>query len=399
MNDRTSTVPPVRFIGPDDRMSLEERKRPDVIDTIRPVVSEEVATSTPPPLQQQQQTGTLGKRGSKQFLGQVWGGVMEKLRIKRDPAPEKKQQQRKDIPAPPPPPPPAGDRPSRDDVYANYQQLVNSGFFASHAIQSTRQPGPTRPSTSAGHHPSSPACAAPPPPPPPPQWPLLQPPATPTRNSPSSPIQSPTSASSRGTKRAVDPNDDDDGNDDDEDHPKSHKKLRKTASATRNLAIPRVRSSSRLAAARRSVSAANAPQREPNKLTKRILGLQAPPPPPPPPPARGSSAKRDGGSGTFGLERPRLHGGDGSRSGAAAAAAAALVSAGTGDRVLRSRRSAAEPLRVRPDANRGIPSVPDIPAKFTYGEDRENAGPWRGLRRNHANSFYNSTSGGSAIGR
>lgn len=389
MNDRTSTVPPVRFIGPDDRMSLDDEKRPDVFATIRPVASEEVSAPAPPPpqqqRQQQQQTGTLGKRGSKQFLEQVWGGVMEKLRMKRDPAPEKKQQQQhhKDTPAPPQPPPPPGDRPSRDDVYANYRHLVDSGFFASHAIQSTRQPGPARPSTSAGHnHPSSPARAAPPP-----QWPLLQPPATPTRNHPSSPIHSPTSAaSSRGTKRAVDPDDDDD-----EDHPKGHRKLRKTASAARDLAIPRVRSSSRLATARRSVSAANAPQREPNKLTKRVLGLHIPPPP------RGSSARRDGGSETLGLKGPPSHDGGGSRSGAAAAAA--VPSAGAGDRVLRSRRSAAEPLRVRPDANRGIPSVPDIPAKFTYGEDRENSGPWRGLRRNNAISFYNSTSRGDAAGR
>ncbi|KAG6018204.1 hypothetical protein E4U41_004007, partial [Claviceps citrina] len=43
--------------------------------------------------------------------------------------------------------------------------------------------------------------------------------------------------------------------------------------------------------------------------------------------------------------------------------------------------AAAAPLSVVPDANRGIPSVPVIPAKFTYGEDRENGAPWRGLRR------------------
>jgi hypothetical protein len=37
-------------------------------------------------------------------------------------------------------------------------------------------------------------------------------------------------------------------------------------------------------------------------------------------------------------------------------------------------------MRIVPDANRGIPHVPAIPEKFTYGEDRENGGPWRGLR-------------------
>ena len=57
----------------------------------------------------------------------------------------------------------------------------------------------------------------------------------------------------------------------------------------------------------------------------------------------------------------------------------------TSARNLRARsgggESLPEPLSVAPDANRGIPSVPLIPAKFTYGEDRENDGPWRGLRR------------------
>jgi hypothetical protein len=50
-------------------------------------------------------------------------------------------------------------------------------------------------------------------------------------------------------------------------------------------------------------------------------------------------------------------------------------------RVLRMRKSANEGLSVAPDTNLGIPKVPAIPAKFTYGEDRENTGPWRGLRR------------------
>ncbi len=63
------------------------------------------------------------------------------------------------------------------------------------------------------------------------------------------------------------------------------------------------------------------------------------------------------------------------------------VSSGNGEggemRVLRSQRSLdgrLAPLSVAPDANRGIPSVPAIPPKFTYGEDRDNGAPWRGLR-------------------
>lgn len=352
MNDRASAMPPVHFIGPEDRVSLDKS---EAMATICTVVSEESAS--PPNQQPPPQPPAVSKRGSKQFLGQVWDGVRERLRIKRDPAPEKKQ------PAALPP----DDRPSRDEIFANYQQLVASGFFSSHAIQSTRQPGPTRPSTSTGG-PSSSAH-----PRPAPQWPLPQPPLTPNRSRPSSPIRSPASASSRGTKRAVEQDDDED-----DDQLKNHKKLRKTASATRDMAIPKLRSSSRLAAARRSVSTAAAPApapaptrnvsaaapRETNKLTKRVLGrlpLQVP--------DRASSAARRKVRET---QRPVL---DNNSQPA---------------RVLRPRRSAAEPLRVRPDANRGIPSVPDIPAKFTYGEDRENDGPWRGLRRGNANaSFYN----------
>ncbi|KAJ3506960.1 hypothetical protein NM208_g16019 [Fusarium decemcellulare] len=50
-------------------------------------------------------------------------------------------------------------------------------------------------------------------------------------------------------------------------------------------------------------------------------------------------------------------------------------------RVLRSRRSAAEQLCVVPNANRGIPKVPNIPEKFViYDEDTENIAPAQRLR-------------------
>ena len=386
MNDRASAAPPVHFIGLQHCVPFD---RPDVVATIRPVTSH--GPNPPSPQFQEQQQPPLpaaGKRGSKQFLGQVWDGVMDKLRIKRDTAPEKKQPQQQ---------PPAAatqqdDRPSKDEVYANYQQLLASGFFSSHAIQSTRQPGPhARPSTSAGRpssaHPHS-ACSGLAPP----QWPLPQGPLTPTSARASSPIRSPTSASSRGTKRAVQHDED---NHDDHDQPKSHKKLRKTASSvTRDMAMPRFRSSSRLTSSRsfsnatgsiRNVSAAQgqtaagAP-REVNKLAKRVLGRL-----PLHVPDRGSSARRNL-SETFGIGK--LQPSSSSQDGASGTPAAV---AATPDRALRPKRSTAgEPLRVRPNANRGIPSVPDIPAKFTFGEDRENDGPWRGLRRHGNTSFCHS---------
>lgn len=391
MNDRVSATPPVHFIGPEDHDMAD---RPSVVSTIRPV-SEEVDTplvpqpslqaqqptqrQEPPPQQQQPQP----KRGSKQFLGQVWDGVRDVLRIRKDTsagAAEKRNSQVSQASSTARPQDPAtapDDRPSRDEVYANYQNLVASGFFASHAIQSSRQPFPGRPSTA---HP----CAHEPQPQPrqvasPPRWPLPQEPITPTRARPSSPICSPLSASSRGTKRAAADDEDDgndgeirrDSNDGDGDDVRPSHKLRKIASTTRDASIPVRRSSSRLAARRSLSSLATASQsqhREPARLTKRVLGrlpLHAP--------DRGPSAARRNVTEPHGGGRPRD--GDGDK-------------ATAGDRVLRPRRSAAEPLRVRPNANRGIPSVPHIPPKFTYGEDRENNGPWRGLRRpNHASSY------------
>ena len=55
--------------------------------------------------------------------------------------------------AAPPFPSSAGDRPSREEILQSYHQLMASGFFKAHAIQSTRQPPPgsrTRPSSRHG---------------------------------------------------------------------------------------------------------------------------------------------------------------------------------------------------------------------------------------------------------
>lgn len=372
MNDRASAAPPVQFIGPESFLDVNNPSalrtqpsaralrtkpsagivKPSVVSTIRPVGAEDQQKSEAKP-SQKTQNGT--KRGSKQLLGQVWDGMMERFRIKKDttPAPTANDTAKKSV---------SDDRPSKEEVHANYHQLVASGFFSSHAIQSTRQPGPAaqRPSTSQANGPA-------------PQWPLPQLPLTPNKCRPGSPIKSPTSASSRGTKRAKD-----DGSDED-DEDAQVKKLRKTVSTPRDLAIPKRRSSSRLAGKRTfsnhnfSSTQHQAPQgnagREPNKLTKRVLNRL-----PLSIPDRGSStaARRN----VSDMIPP----------------AAPIHEDGT-KRTLRPRRSAADiggtaqaslksgALRVRPNANRGIPSVPGIPAKFTYGEDRENDGPWRGLRR------------------
>ncbi|VUC35136.1 unnamed protein product [Clonostachys rosea] len=370
MNDRTSATPPVHFIGPDERAILEKplpalpfsmaqgKPRPVSYDPAIPL-----ATSASAP------TPVITKRGSKQFLGQMWDGVMGKLRMKKE-APvedevkrrkseEKKSRKSKE-----------DDRPSREEIFESYNNLVASGFFAAHAIQSTRQPGPgmSRPSTAdqTSRQGSSERWQQQRPQqsqnPQRPKWPLSPLAATPPRIRPSSPSQTPASADSRGTKRAAD----EEPEEDPIQNIQRVRKLRKSASTTQELTVPKLRSSSRTILSSRSFSnarAAAAAQAEAVKSSKRavmskISGLQQHSMPVP---DRNSSARRNA-SDTHGK----------------------TLSHKTSSRVLRPRRSAAEPLRVRPNTNRGVPKVPDIPSKFTYGQDRENDGPWRGLRRAHA---------------
>ncbi|KAK0387980.1 hypothetical protein NLU13_4224 [Sarocladium strictum] len=285
-------------------------------------------------------------------------------------------------------------RPSKEDVLQSYQELVASGFFSSHAIQSTRhsRPGTAKSNTPAPTGDQRPAS--------PPQWPL----STPSKQRPSnhqllqqhqphtlSPIpMTPGSAGSRGTKRAAATEEDDD---DQDPAPRSgSKKLRKSASRDVSGAGPRLRSvGSRRILSRRSFSGAPSkgqashsppqalvtvagplqPTASPGKLTKRC------PPPattgrpsiraPLPVPGRSSSSCHQASRGRNVSEN-----------------VAAYVASDLDTRVLRPRRSAltgAEIRSVVPDVHRGIPGVPAIPPEFTYGEDREVGGPWRGLRR------------------
>lgn len=389
MNDRVSAVPPVDFLGPQEREALE-----------RPVQFEYSAAPFNPayfgrheekPQQPQQVAPQQARKPAAKMniFGQVWEGVRGRFRLRRDADDkEKVREQKRAVQT-------NGtaedEKPSRDEVFANYQQLVASGFFSAHAIQSTRHGPPPgqRPSTSHGpknaNHP--------------PQWPLASAPHTPNGHSkqPREPLSqvvcSPVSAaSSRGTKRAAaesptpSANEEEEGDrDDGEDestlaHRFLPKRLRKTAS--RDISIPKLRSvTSRknmraaVAAARRSIStgahyAEGKQEREPNKLTKRVPWAQ----------------QMHGGGGVP-LTRASL---DvvpkGRTSSEAYGSVTRRIKRPTSARNLRyAAREANEVktgvLKVVPDANRGIPSVPDIPAKFTYGEDRENGAPWRGLRR------------------
>lgn len=385
MNDRASAAPPVFFVGSEGADAFDvaaARAYP-----AKPYGFEKITPRTEP-------EPALAKRGSKQFLGQVWDGVLEKFRFgRKDTAPEEdkmKNRRRKHEAAAAAALPPKGkmsredDRPSKEEVYANYHQLVASGFFSSHAIQSTRQPGTRQTQTQgASLAPPTPAkqtSSAP-------QWPLTPTPtATPVKHSPA---QTPASAtSSRGKKRPSISIVDERTSEDSTGDTLHLKKLRKTASTiNRDLSVPRTRASSRTIGLRSFSNAGRVPsgavatdgdaqKREPKKLIKRVPSRTIPPADDnvPRPSRRNVSESHS----HHHPQSPPQIVVDSSVNGH-------IITAPDGTtRVLRPRRSAAEPLRVRPDANRGIPTVPDIPVKFTYGEDRENDGPWKGLRRTRA---------------
>lgn len=355
MSDRVSAAPPSQFLGPEDRDSLEH---PFPITTILTGTTTTTCTSAsaePSNTHSNRSSQTFSRKTGSRIFGQVWDGVRGKLGLKKDgeqlstndkhssltsdplaalfdAAPPSSRTRSKKQPA---------DFTSRDDVLTSYHQLVEQGFFKSHAIQSSRMPGP-------GPPPRQP----PPPVPPhakrpatsyegaPPTWPLTPAKAAPTPRCVTQ-IASPASASSRGTKRAAAQDSDDCQDDEDHDPNKENttpqRKLRKLALSGDGVFNPKIRGAPRHAAGsiRRSISA----HHQPNKLTKR-----APTP-------------------IAGFARPK----DGRRTSSVTS------------RMLRPKNSA-EPMSVVPDANRGVPNVPAIPPKFTYGEDREAGAPWRGLR-------------------
>ncbi|KAJ4150866.1 hypothetical protein LMH87_011595 [Akanthomyces muscarius] len=438
MNDRASAAPPVHFLGPEALAALEQpvplpasgSSGSSVGNGNNPRASQDAGSNSGGFSQ------TWSRKTGSRLFGQVWEGVRDKLRLRKDdnsssgssktpaaaisaaktttavttttaehipiftdPAerdgpPASRTRSKLAHPAAPAPidipssasmdATTAADfkftgfqtaRPSRDEVLASYQQLMAGGFFQAHAIHSSRHglarppqppppmPGTSLPAQSTSMRPATARASSPPP-----QWPLASPSYT-----AAAAVQSPTSVSSRGTKRAaVNESDDDesmheadDGDDagvyDKENqappHPNTvHDKKRLRRSISReSLFLPKIRSSS---SSRRSLSTSShalIPPAATNKLQKRR-------------PHANSKYQDHQQQQQYvrAASRPR-HVSDG----------------GGSARVLRGRPAAAEAnrsMRVVPDEGRGIPSVPAIPAKFTYGEDRQNNGPWRGLR-------------------
>ncbi|KAH6688337.1 hypothetical protein F5X68DRAFT_205476 [Plectosphaerella plurivora] len=394
MNDRTSAVPPMDFIGPEDeaferRIELhfpgeqqqqQQPQRPMQRPPPHNMPADRAATamdnhaahalngaSISRPISA---AGSFAKKG-------FWGGLREKFSFSREKADAPKRPVSLDAKFAPGAVPFAGTAdgklPSREEIMANYQELMRNGFFDSHAIQSTRQPPPASMVTAAPSGPSFASRMAEPRK----EWPL------PTINSPSAGSQS---SPSRGTKRGA-------PQDAETEHPEhdinlSFKRLRKSASRISNeISIPRLRKqrsqqqqqhhhAADMAAmppppaplgitTRRSFSTSS--RRETNRLAKRPsrinkAAISSPVPLPLTPDSDGSTTD------IYALARMSVDSSnapsftsydyDSSRPGSSSAGSVYTpmdVSQPT---------PAMSALRVRPDANRGIPNVPRIPEQF-----------------------------------
>ncbi|KAI1751262.1 hypothetical protein F4782DRAFT_200758 [Xylaria castorea] len=195
MNDRTSAAPPVQFMGPEQLKNYENQfyaEPPMMHEVRRPrpfSAAGKLQGPTPPQhadaqeLQQQQQQHqsqkhTVIHKKSMGFFGRVrdvlfhrGGGQHGQAALKQQDVHRKHSSLQEPLQQPQMPPPPrpqflqhagrtqsevnitqmfpdprgggVGERPSREDVLASYNQLVAAGFFQSHAIQSTRHAAPT----------------------------------------------------------------------------------------------------------------------------------------------------------------------------------------------------------------------------------------------------------------
>ncbi|KAI0402146.1 hypothetical protein F4802DRAFT_385743 [Xylaria palmicola] len=187
MNDRTSAAPPVQFLDPEKLREFETQFFPEPprlreACRERPVSASAQLQATMtdrhiglPEAQQDSQQRTVTHKKSMSFFGRVRdalfhrGGGQHGQFLKHDEVRRKHtslQEPLQHPPAPPPPPRPdhlragrtqsemtiaqmfpnptgGADRPTREEVMASYNQLVASGFFQSHAIQSTRHAAPT----------------------------------------------------------------------------------------------------------------------------------------------------------------------------------------------------------------------------------------------------------------
>jgi hypothetical protein len=219
MNDRVSKMPPMEFLGPNLEPSLSAGAIEDEMTTINRQSFADRPTAAPPRRRSvsasivgskdaysSAASSSAASSSSKEkekrgFLGPLWDGFREKLSFGKTKGRPVSVDGRvalsgltggqADMSGP--------DlmgrlstaddakRPTREEILANYQQLVDSGFFSSHAIHSARRPLPTQQTTPANApgiiavppsnrnsedvpmadaHPPHPMNAPPPPPPP-----------------------------------------------------------------------------------------------------------------------------------------------------------------------------------------------------------------------------------------
>ena len=174
MNDRASAMPPPNFLGPEEATIYEQQFYEKRAST----ASQSSSSSSQQQLQQQQRRpgtaiGEVSKRGSTGFFAPLWDGMREKLSLTRSrssnsitttstasKAEDRGKENRISAPFPllqQQDAASSGKPPSREEIMQNYQNLVASGFFSSHAIQSTRQPPPGQQRPQTANRNSAPA--------------------------------------------------------------------------------------------------------------------------------------------------------------------------------------------------------------------------------------------------
>ncbi|KAI1766615.1 hypothetical protein GGR53DRAFT_203413 [Hypoxylon sp. FL1150] len=176
MNDRVSAAPPVQFLGPDQLRKFERQFYAEHQADANPIRDQRRTRRDRPVSESsvaEQQEHIITHRKSTGFFGRVRDALGWNSSRNNSSNAQKHESARKHSslqePLQPPPPPPqrpdhlraakshsemynlpqlsslnvnGGPRPSRDDVLQSYNQLMATGFFQSHAIQSTRHAGP-----------------------------------------------------------------------------------------------------------------------------------------------------------------------------------------------------------------------------------------------------------------
>ncbi|KAI0422375.1 hypothetical protein F5X98DRAFT_325751 [Xylaria grammica] len=190
MNDRASAAPPVQFLGPEQLKEYEnqfytEPPAPREARRQRPLSATgklQASTIYQHVGGEELQRRTVRHKKSASFFSRIRNTLFHRGGGQHGDTPKDQDVRRKHTslqeplhhPLPPPPPRPdymqyvgrtqsevnvaqlfpnprgAADRPSREDVMASYNQLVASGFFQSHAIQSTRHAAPKAAPAAAG---------------------------------------------------------------------------------------------------------------------------------------------------------------------------------------------------------------------------------------------------------